>query len=114
MEAASTIAAPPRAATRRAPTAWLLLALLGQLLHPAGARNIIVPHENHHNTFVGYFPMHVRATNPAHARRKKVGMLLGKEPVFFEGDEKTKVIAALLKDGFGLVTTSAIRCGIPS
>lgn len=55
------------------------------------------------NTFMGYFPHNILLENPTRPERKKVGLLYGKKPEYFEGKEN--VIKALLDNGFELHST---------
>lgn len=64
------------------------------------------PDERDRNTFMGYFAHNLideKMTQSAPAVRKRIGLLYGKNPEYFEGYEA--VIQALLDAGFELHTT---------
>ena len=72
---------------------------------PFAEKQILSAHIDARNTFMGYFPHNLLNEDPRlpNKERKKVGLLYGKKPEYFEGHED--VINALIDSGFELHST---------
>jgi len=71
---------------------------------PFAEKQVLSAHMDDRNTFMGYFPHNLLSDSRLPKKeRKKVGLLYGKKPEYFDGHES--VIKALIDAGFELHST---------